>query len=256
MTDIEKFRQLHHRDEILHIGNVWDVNSALVFESKNYKALGTSSLAIANSLGYEDGEELSFDELFLIVKQIISKVNTLVSVDIEGGYSRDVNKIVENIQRLSEIGVVGINIEDSIVENKQRVILDKEKFSNILKEIRALLDKKNIDIFINVRIDCFILGLQNPLEQTLERLDLYKDCGVDGIFIPTVEKIEHIIEIQKATSLPINVMCMPELPSIKKLEDLGIKRVSQGPFIYNKLINTFENKLDEIEEDSNYKSLF
>ena len=54
MTKIGNFRKLNQSNDILHIGNVWDVQSALIFEKQNYKALGTSSLAIANSLGFEN----------------------------------------------------------------------------------------------------------------------------------------------------------------------------------------------------------
>ena len=125
MTKIENFRNLNQSSDILHIGNIWDTQSALIFEKQNYKALGTSSLAMANSLGFEDGEELSFETLLMIAKQIISTVNIPLTVDIEGGYSRDTNQIIENIISLYEIGVVGVNIEDSIVTNGDRTILPK-----------------------------------------------------------------------------------------------------------------------------------
>ena len=148
MTKIENFKKLNQSNDILHIGNVWDVQSALIFEKQNYKALGTSSLAIANSLGFEDGEELSFETLLTIVKQIISKVNIPLSVDIEGGYSRDTNQIIENIISLYEIGVVGVNIEDSIVTNGDRTILPQNDFAIILKNIKKVLKEKNIDILL------------------------------------------------------------------------------------------------------------
>ena len=151
MTKIENFTKLHQSNDILHIGNVWDVQSALIFEKQNYKALGTSSLAMANSLGFEDGEELSFETLLMIAKQIISKVNIPLTVDIEGGYSRDTTQIIENIISLQKIGVVGVNIEDSIVENGIRKILPKDDFANILQEIKkSLKEKKAILSFLNL----------------------------------------------------------------------------------------------------------
>ena len=61
MTKIENFTKLNQSNDLLYIGNVWDIQSALLFEKQNYKALRTSSLAIANSLGFKDGEELSFE---------------------------------------------------------------------------------------------------------------------------------------------------------------------------------------------------
>jgi 2-methylisocitrate lyase-like PEP mutase family enzyme len=256
MTKLENFRKLNQSKDILYIGNVWDVQSALIFEKQNYKALGTSSLAVANSLGFEYGEELSFETLLTIVKQIISKINIPLSVDIEGGYSRNINKIIENIISLQKIGVVGINIEDSVVENSIREILPKDDFANILQEIKKSLKEKNIDIFINARTDYFIMGLDNPLEETIKRVKLYSQNGADGIFIPYIEDIEDIKEIVKYTSLPINVMSMPNLSSFDILQKVGIKRVSQGPFIYKNLMENFKNKLETINKDNSFKSLF
>jgi len=256
MTKIENFRKLNQSDDILHIGNVWDAQSALIFEKQNYQALGTSSLAIANSLGFEDGEELSFETLLTIVKQIISKVNKPLSVDIEGGYSRDTNKIIENIISLYEIGVVGVNIEDSIVTNGNRTILPQNDFTIILKNIKKVLEEKNIDIFINARTDYFIMGLDNPLEETIKRVKLYEESGADGIFVPCIVDIEDIKEVVKSTTLPVNIMTMPNLPSFKDLQQVGIKRVSQGSFIYNSLMESFENKLEAINKDKSFKSLF
>ena len=42
MNNYQKFRGLHYSDKLLHIGNAWDVNSALLFEKMGYKSLGTS----------------------------------------------------------------------------------------------------------------------------------------------------------------------------------------------------------------------
>lgn len=256
MTKIENFRELNQSNDILHIGNVWDVQSALIFEKQNYKVIGTSSLAIANSLGFEDGEELSFDTLLTIVKQIISKVNIPLSVDIEGGYSRDTNQIIENIISLYEIGVVGVNIEDSIVRNGDRVILSQNDFATILKNIKKVLKEKNIDIFINARTDYFIMGLDNPLEETIKRVKLYEENGADGVFVPCIVDIEDIKEVVKSTTLPVNIMTMPNLPSFNTLQQTGVKRISQGPFIYNSLMESFENKLETINKDNSFKSLF
>jgi len=60
---IKQFKQLHHSETPLLIGNVWDVQSALIFQKTGYKAIGTSSAAVAHSLGYEDGENVSISSL-------------------------------------------------------------------------------------------------------------------------------------------------------------------------------------------------
>jgi 2-methylisocitrate lyase-like PEP mutase family enzyme len=114
MTTFETFLQLHHNETPLLIGNVWDVVSAKAFERGGFKAIATSSAAIAHTWGYEDGEKMPFDLLLKVVERIINNINVPLSVDIEGGYSRDISKIFQNIEKLHELGVVGINIEDSV----------------------------------------------------------------------------------------------------------------------------------------------
>ena len=57
-------------------------------QQAGYQALGSSSAAIAAMLGYEDGEEMSFDELFYVVSRIKTVSEPPLSVDLEAGYAR------------------------------------------------------------------------------------------------------------------------------------------------------------------------
>src|SRR6187549_1517896 len=99
MKSFETFSQLHHNATPLVLGNFWDVNSAKIFESKGYKAIGTSSQAVAKSLGYEDGEQMPFDALLRLAKRVVEVVSIPCTVDIEGGYDRSIKGIIENIKK-------------------------------------------------------------------------------------------------------------------------------------------------------------
>src|SRR6478735_8200883 len=66
----ELFRKLHQQEKPLLLGNVWDAQSAKAFEKLKYQAIGTSSAAVAEALGYEDGENMPFDEYLFVVKRI------------------------------------------------------------------------------------------------------------------------------------------------------------------------------------------
>lgn len=59
-----------------------------------------------------------------MVERIIKHINIPLSVDIEGGYSRNIDNIDRNIQKLIDLGVSGINIEYSIVVNGVRTQID------------------------------------------------------------------------------------------------------------------------------------
>ncbi len=255
MNKSNEFRKLHNQEDILMLGNVWDVQSALIFEKQGYKAIGTSSAAIASSLGLEDGEQMSFEQLNSITKLITSKVSIPLTVDIEGGYSRDINQIIKNIITLYENGVVGINIEDSIVTD-ERKILETEEFCEIIKSIKSYFKQNDIKMFLNIRTDFYIMGLDNPLKETIARIKRYEEAGADGIFVPCIVEKGDIEEVVKRVSIPVNVMTMPNLPDFKTLKKCGVKRISMGPFIYNHVNDELNDSLTRIEKDQSFDSLF
>lgn len=114
MNMMKEFKELHFSEGLLFIGNAWDPLSALTLEKAGFKAIGTTSWGIANSLGYSDGELIDFDQHLAIIKTITENVKIPVSADIEAGYSEDPDQIINNVLRTAEIGVAGINIEDSL----------------------------------------------------------------------------------------------------------------------------------------------
>ncbi|HEY0677431.1 MAG TPA: isocitrate lyase/phosphoenolpyruvate mutase family protein, partial [Chitinophagaceae bacterium] len=114
MKSFETFLQLHKSAAPFILGNFWDVNSAKIFANQGYKAIGTSSQAVAKSFGYEDGEKMPFEDLLQLAKRVTDVVNIPVTIDLEAGYSRSIMGVIENIKKLHDIGVVGINLEDTI----------------------------------------------------------------------------------------------------------------------------------------------
>ncbi len=249
------FKKLHEQRNPLVICNVWDVASVKTAEKLNFQAIGTSSAAIATMLGYEDGEQMSFSELTYIVKRIMKNTELPVTVDIEMGYSNDPKEIASHIKTLSDLGVEGINIEDSNVLN-ERTLNNADDFAKKLSEIKKELAKENVSIFINVRTDTFLLGIENTLEECVKRIKLYESVGADGIFVPCIEKEEDIIAVIKSTELPVNVMCMPDLPDFDMLSKLGVKRISMGNFMFNEISNHLESTLNSVLQTQSFKSIF
>lgn len=249
------FTELHQQNNPLLIANVWDIPSTKIAEKLGFQAIGTSSAAIASLLGYNDGEDMSFSELEYMVKRIRATTQLPLSVDIESGYSDDTNTIANNIIKLVNLGIVGINIEDSKV-NEKRELINAEKFAQQLLEIKTILKAENKDIFINVRTDTFLLGVPNVIDETKKRIDLYTKAGADGIFVPCIENLEDIQEIVNYTRLPINVMCMPNLPDFEILKNLGVKRISMGNFLFDKMYQNFKELENDVLINKSFKSIF
>lgn len=247
MNQYEIFYQLHHQSKPFILANAWNVKSAKIIEQSGFKAIGTSSGAIAESLGYPDGEKIPFSELLYIVQRIKASTTIPLSVDMERGYSDDLNILNDNIQKLIDCGVVGINIEDAQGED---IYLRK------LDSIKSYLNKTNQKLFINARTDVFLQKLESPLETTLRRAKLYQDAGADGLFVTAIQDTDTIKAITSATTLPVNVVGVPKLSSIQTLEECGIKRISMAVFLYKAAYNHIEKITKEILNENSFASLY
>ncbi len=250
------FLALHQQDTPLLIGNVWDASSAKIVSQLGFKAVGTSSAAIAYTLGYEDGENMPFNELLFMVERIARVVSVPLTVDLEAGYGDTPEDIVANILQLAKIGVVGINLEDSKIIDGNRTLLDAADFALTLSSIRSALDKQNINMFINARADAYIMKADEPLNQTLERAARYEAAGASGLFVPYLRAEADITAVVAHTALPVNVLCVPDLPDFPTLTSCGIKRISMGDFAYEKLQRELHSSLKNVLDDGSFASLF
>jgi 2-methylisocitrate lyase-like PEP mutase family enzyme len=258
MMNNTPFTVLHQQNTPLLVCNVWDVASAKTAEKLGFSAIGTSSAAIARMLGYADGEHMAFDELLYIVKRIAACCALPLSVDIEAGFSDDPQITAAYIKALAEVGVVGINIEDSRVNkaNELRTLLNENSFAGYLSALTTRLKKDNVSLFINVRTDTFLLGVTGAESETKKRAKLYQTAGADGLFVPCIVQTKAIEALVNSTTLPVNVMCMPDLSDFTSLRSLGIKRISMGNFLFDALQNDLEEKLSIIQQEKSFKVLF
>ncbi|MFL7013029.1 isocitrate lyase/PEP mutase family protein [Enterovibrio norvegicus] len=250
------FLELHQQDTPLLIGNVWDASSANIVSRLGFSAVGTSSAAIAYTLGYEDGENMPFNELLFMVERISRVVCVPLTVDLEAGYGETADDIAANILQLAKLGVVGINLEDSKVINGKRTLLDADDFSLTLSRIRSALNHANIDMFINARADALIMKTDDALAQTLDRATRYEAAGANGLFVPYLRAEQDITAVVAHTALPVNVLCVPELPDFATLASCGVKRISMGDFAYEKLQRELHASLKTVLDDGAFSSLF
>ena len=246
------FNALHHQPQPLLIANVWDASSALAAAQAGYRALGTSSAAIAAMLGYEDGEGISFDEQLYIVTRIRAVTNLPLSVDLEAGYSDTAQGIAKHIHRLAALGVVGINLEDSHVVNGVRQLDEAGEFADRLQQLSQTCP----GIFLNVRTDTFLLNTQDALRETLLRGRRYAASGADGFFVPCVTRAEDIAAIAREIALPLNVMCMPGLADFATLAELGVRRISMGNFVHGTLLTQLKDRLHSIQTQGAFAGVF
>lgn len=236
----------------LLLANAWDAPSASAAEQAGYQAIGTSSAAIAAMLGYADGEQIPFEEMLLVVRRIRASSALPLSVDIEAGYGDSNAAIVANVARLAELGVAGINIEDSRVSGGQRVLLPAELLAERLAALRTAFP----GLFLNARTDTYLLGLEDALRQTTARGHLYAAAGADGLFAPGITAPAEIGEVAGTIPCALNVMCMPGLPDFATLAQLGVRRISMGNFVHGAALRQLRATLDTIRSQQSFASLF
>jgi len=253
-SKFQQFKDLHRSDDLFVLPNVWDAKSALVFQEK-FPAIATSSSAVANALGYEDGEGMPFPDYLFVIRRILAAVSLPLSVDLEMGYGPTDESIYTNIRQLIELGVVGINIEDSAIHASTRTLKDAKQFAKTIEFIRKNLSSDGLDFFINIRCDTFILDVADKLTETLRRLKIYENIGADGIFLPCISNEDDISAVVQHTALPLNVMAIPGLPAFSQLHKLGVKRVSMGPFLFNKVYDNAGRLSQKVVLDGNISSI-
>jgi len=254
-SNFQKFKQLHQQSDLLVLPNAWNAKSASIFEEKQFPAVATSSAAVAESLGYRDGEGMPFMDYLFIINRIVSAIRVPLTVDIEMGYGKTNAEVYTNILKLVELGVAGINIEDSIINQSKRTLKDTKTFGSTIEYIKNRLEAEQLKLFINIRCDTYLLNIEKKREETIKRLKVYETTGADGIFLPCISNENDIVEAVNNTKLPVSVMCIPGLPGFAVLNKLGVKRVSMGPFMFNKIYDNIGRLSETIDTSKNFSSI-
>src|ERR1051326_1838703 len=104
--------ELHHGSQPLVLINAWDAASAAMVEHCGLPAVATSSAAMANALGFPDGQYLPWAQMLEAVARVCRAVRVPVTADIESGFASDVTALEESITQIIHTGAVGVNIED------------------------------------------------------------------------------------------------------------------------------------------------
>jgi 2-methylisocitrate lyase-like PEP mutase family enzyme len=220
------FRQLHSDTSPLILPNAWDAGSARLFEKLGASAIATSSAGVAWSLGYGDGRSLPFAELLAVTARMSKILTVPLSIDVENGYSDNPEVVADNIVRLVDLGIAGINIEDG--SDKPTLLASK------IEAIKNAVSKLGIDLFVNARSDVYLANLIKDskfIEESITRGKLYTRAGADGLFLPGIKQTADIMAVARDVLLPLNVLAWPGLISAFGLSKLGVRRLSAGSSI-------------------------
>jgi 2-methylisocitrate lyase-like PEP mutase family enzyme len=255
MDKLSLFKDMHFQSELLFLPNAWDVVSAMVLEQAGFKAIGTTSYGVARAMGYEDGQRIEFDDLLGLVKKMISIIEIPITVDMEAGYSNNITTVSDNVIKIADLGVSGINIEDSL-KNGEPKLNDISKQCALFETIRNRLDSNGYgDFFINARIDTYLQN-ETPFDETIKRANAYVSSGASGIFVPGLSQFDEIEEMVKAIKAPLNIMSLPSLTECDNVNKIGVKRFSLGYSLSDATISFIEKMANELYAKQDTKDLY
>lgn len=234
------FRRLHAAGRPLVLFNAWDAGSARAIAKAGAPAIATGSWSVAAAHGYPDGEQLPLELVIANLARIVAATSLPVTVDLESGYGADADAVGRTVAAAIAAGAVGANLEDSYpTDGKLRPIAEQAT------RMAAARRAAGADFFINARTDVFF---QVPADahddttvaQALERAKAYAAAGADGLFVPGLVKDTLIASLVRQSPLPVNVMIGGGSPTIARLAELGVARISHGPGPYLAMMGQLE----------------
>jgi 2-methylisocitrate lyase-like PEP mutase family enzyme len=238
-----EFANLHKKGDPIIIFNVWDAGTAKAAEGAGAKAIATGSYAVAMANGFADGEAIPIDDVIANIQRIVGAVDLPVSLDFEGGYSREQDQLSENIQKVIEAGAIGINFEDRIVAG-DGIYCSEEQAARI-RAIRKAADELSVPLFINARTHIYqsretATHNEDHLKEAIERAHAYAEAGASGFFAPALVNRDFIGELCDESPLPVNILVWPGAPDSKELAELGVARISYGGSSYRTTMEAFK----------------
>jgi 2-methylisocitrate lyase-like PEP mutase family enzyme len=241
----EELRARHYGPDALVLPNVWDAASARAVVDAGFPVVATTSSGIAASLGWADGEKAPSDEMFAAITRISRVVAVPVTADVEGGYGLSPQQLVE---RLLAAGAVGCNVEDSD-HGGDALLHDANRQAEYVAAMWAAGRGAGVDIVINARIDVFIREFGEPQDrvaETLRRATTYREAGADCAFPIGISDEQDISAVVQGASMPVNVWVREGMPSLARLRELGVARISFGGGLHRGALEDLRRRLAAI----------
>ena len=245
MTELARkaaeLNRLHADPELLTVVNVWDVISArIVAGVEGTTALATASHSIAVSHGYEDGEKIPVDLMIEAVGRIAASTDLPVTADLEGGYGN----AGETVRKAIGVGIVGANLEDQMKPIPEAVATVEAA----LKAGQA----EGIDFALNARTDAFLRAGDKPhaevLADAIARGKAYLEAGAPVVFVPGGVSEDDIVAIVDAWGpQKLTTIGYPGAVPLARQQELGVARVSYGPFAQSVALMALQDLTKDIE---------
>jgi 2-methylisocitrate lyase-like PEP mutase family enzyme len=201
--------------------NAWDIGSARIMASMGFEAIATTSSGHAATLGKMD-QQVTLDELLAHVSALVGSVDIPVSVDAERCFADDPDGVAANVEKIAATGAAGVSIEDYDPPRG----LDPVEVAVQRVEAAAGVTRPQ-GMILTARAENHLYGVDD-LDDTIERLVAYREAGADVVYAPGITDEGDIQRVVDDVGAPVNVLALRDGPSVPRLADIGVRRVSTG----------------------------
>ena len=252
----KKFRAPLAKGGLIVAPGVYDGYSARLVEKAGYEMAATTGAGISNSLlGIDDIGVMGLSENVNHCRMLARTLSIPLTADADTGYGNPMN-VHYTVQMFEEAGLAGINIEDQVHPKRCGHMPGKEviPLGEGVKKIEAACLARRDDAFaIIARTDALAI---EGVDGMLRRARAYAHAGADMIFADAVRTEEEIKRLVDTAPVPVTVnmgfgiRARPTTPlmSIKRLADIGVRRVTLPRMLPAAAIHGMMRALDVMKE--------
>lgn len=156
----------------------------------------------------------------------------------------------ELVAALRGAGAAGCNLEDSDYAAGGLRELDRQ--TDWLRAVRAAASDDGYPLVINARIDVFLGGLlggdgaearSGLVSEALLHAHAYLEAGADCVYPIALSASDALRRFTSEVRGPVNVLALPQAPSLDELAAAGVARISWGLLLYRQAIARLQEQL-------------
>ena len=217
------------------VPGAYDALSAKVIEQCGFEAIQISGYGIAGSfIGKPDVGLVQMKDILDITWNMTQAVSIPVMADVDTGGGNAVNAAWVT-ERLLQMGVAGLNIEDQVFPKRcghmsGKEVIPANEMAGKIHACAQVRDRFDKDFIINARTDVFAV---EGLDEAIRRSNIYVKAGADLAFIDGIRTKADIQKAVKEVQGPLSVNLMDaisgmktELIPIPELAKMRVGRVS------------------------------
>ena len=199
-------REILSSEKTILVPGSYDAFSAKILKQAGFRVLYMTGSGVTASLtGMPDVGILTMTEMVNQARNIVNAIDLPLICDADNGYGNPIN-VIRTVKEYERAGVAGIHIEDQVAPKKCGHFEGKQIIpaQEMVKKLEAALHaREHDDFFIIARTDARSVA---GLDEALKRAQLYKEAGVDMIFVEAPQSVDELKKIAETLSdIPLMV---------------------------------------------------